>query len=153
MHDLSSQCKSVGSPGHGQTGEGNFGEGLVRLSVNRVIYTLSILTFLDRYGTGTVPLHLSASVNVSLIPYRSVPIRNPVFCGARSGTNCSGIVRSAQFVMCAGGSVPFRSPQFVMWTGGSVPFRNRYGRTRFRTDPNCTGMVCTCTVPLQMWTG
>ena len=37
MHDLPSQCKSEGSPGHGQTGEGNFGEGLVRLSVNRVI--------------------------------------------------------------------------------------------------------------------
>ena len=36
MHDLPSQCKSEGSPGHGQTGEGNFGEGLVRLSVNRV---------------------------------------------------------------------------------------------------------------------
>ena len=36
MHDLPSQCKSEGSPGHGQTGEVNFGEGLVRLSVNRV---------------------------------------------------------------------------------------------------------------------
>ena len=36
MHDLPSQCKSKGSPGHGQTGEDNFGEGLVRLSVNRV---------------------------------------------------------------------------------------------------------------------
>ena len=36
MHDLPSQCKSEGSPGHGQTGEDNFGEGLVRLSVNRV---------------------------------------------------------------------------------------------------------------------
>ena len=36
MHDLPSQCKSGGSPGHGQTGESNFGEGLVRLSVNRV---------------------------------------------------------------------------------------------------------------------
>ena len=36
MHDLPSQCKSEGWPGHGQTGEGNFGEGLVRLSVNRV---------------------------------------------------------------------------------------------------------------------
>ena len=35
MHDLPSQCKSEGSPGHGQT-KGNFGEGLVRLSVNRV---------------------------------------------------------------------------------------------------------------------
>ena len=38
MHDLPSQCKSGGSPGHGQTGEGNFGEGLVRLSVNRVLF-------------------------------------------------------------------------------------------------------------------
>ena len=84
---------------------------------------LSILMFLDRCGTGTVPLHLSTYVNVSLIPYRSVPIRDPVFCGARSGKNCSGIVWPAQF---------------VMWTGGSVPFRDRYGRTRFRTDPNCT---------------
>ena len=37
MHDLPSQCKLEGSPGHGQTGEGNFGEGLVRLSVNRVL--------------------------------------------------------------------------------------------------------------------
>ena len=36
MHDLPSQCKSEGSPDHGQTGEDNFGEGLVRLSVNRV---------------------------------------------------------------------------------------------------------------------
>ena len=39
MHDLPSQCKSEGSPGHGQTGEDNFGEGLVRLSVNRVYGT------------------------------------------------------------------------------------------------------------------
>ena len=39
MYDLPSQCKSEGSPGHVQTGEGNFGEGLVRLSVNRVIIT------------------------------------------------------------------------------------------------------------------
>ena len=39
MHDLPSQCKSEGWPGHGQTGEGNFGEGLVRLSVNRVMLT------------------------------------------------------------------------------------------------------------------
>ena len=39
MHDFTSQCKSEGSPGHGQTGEDNFGEGLVRLSVNRVIDT------------------------------------------------------------------------------------------------------------------
>ena len=38
IHDLPSQCKSEGSPGHGQTGEGNFGEGLVRLSVKRVLY-------------------------------------------------------------------------------------------------------------------
>ena len=39
MHDLPSQCKSEGSPSHGQTGEDNFGEGLVRLSVNRVLVT------------------------------------------------------------------------------------------------------------------
>ena len=38
MHDFPSQCKSGGSPGHGQTGEGYFGEGLVRLSVNRVLF-------------------------------------------------------------------------------------------------------------------
>ena len=37
MHDLLSQFKSEGSPGLGQTGEDNFGEGLVRLSVNRVL--------------------------------------------------------------------------------------------------------------------
>ena len=37
MHDLKNQYKSEGSPGHGQTGADNFGEGLVRLSVNRVI--------------------------------------------------------------------------------------------------------------------
>ena len=37
MKDLPSQCKSEGSPGHGQTCEDNFGEGLVRLSVNRVV--------------------------------------------------------------------------------------------------------------------
>ena len=36
MQDLLSQCKSKGSPGHDQTDEGYFGEGLVRLSVNRV---------------------------------------------------------------------------------------------------------------------
>ena len=36
MQDFPSQCRSEGSPGHGQTGEGNFGKGLVRLSVNRV---------------------------------------------------------------------------------------------------------------------
>ena len=36
MQDLPSQCKSEGSPGHDQPGEDNFGEGLVRLSVNRV---------------------------------------------------------------------------------------------------------------------
>ena len=34
-----------------------------------------------------------------------------------------------------------------MWTGGAVPFRNIYGRTRSRTDPNCTGTVCTGTAP------
>ena len=39
MYDFPSQCKSKGSPGHGQTGEGNSGEGLVRLSVNRVLLT------------------------------------------------------------------------------------------------------------------
>ena len=39
---------------------------------------MSILAFLDRYGTGTVPIHLSTSVNASLIPYRSDPIRDPV---------------------------------------------------------------------------
>ena len=71
------------------------------------------------FWIGTVLLHLSTSaINVSLIPYRSVPIRDSVFCGARSVTNCSGIVWSGQF---------------VMWTGGSIPFRNRYGHTRFRT--------------------
>ena len=43
MHDLPSQCKSEGSPGHGQTGEGNFGEGLVRLSVNKLKYTFNPL--------------------------------------------------------------------------------------------------------------
>ena len=37
MHGSPSQCKSEGSPGQGQTGKDNFGEGLVRLSVNRVI--------------------------------------------------------------------------------------------------------------------
>ena len=37
MDNLPSQCKSEGSPGHGKTGEGNFGECLVRLSVNRVL--------------------------------------------------------------------------------------------------------------------
>ena len=99
---------------------------------------LSILAFLDRYGTGTVLIHLSTSVNASLIPYRSDPIRDPVFCGARSGTNCSGTDWSAQF---------------VMWTGGSVPSRNRYGHKQLRTDPNCTGTVCTGTVPIQIWTG
>ena len=36
MHDLPSQCKSEGSLGQGQTSEVNFGEGLVRRSVNRV---------------------------------------------------------------------------------------------------------------------
>ena len=102
------------------------------------ISTLSILAFLDRCGTGTVPRHLSTLVNASLIPYRSVPIRDPVVCRARSGTNCSGTVWSAQV---------------VIWTGGSVPFRNRYGHTRVRTDPNCIGTVCTDTVQLQMWTG
>ena len=75
---------------------------------------MSILVFLDRYGTGVV--HLSTSVNVSLIPYRSVLIRDPAFWGAHSGTNCSGTIWSAQF---------------VVWTGGSVLFRNRYGRTWF----------------------
>ena len=102
------------------------------MTVARTI-ALSILAFLDRYGTGTVPLHLFTSVNVTLIPYRSVPIRDHVFCGARSGTNCSGTV-----------PVQYR---------GSVPFRYRYGRTRFCTDPNCTGTFCAGTVPLQMWTG
>ena len=103
------------------------------------IYTLSILAFLDRYGTGTVPLHLSTSVNVSLIPYRSVPTRDPVFCGARSGTNFSGTVWSAQFVMLTGGTVPFRY-RHGLDTCGSVPiqtvpeqfvpvrFSSRYGQ-------------------------
>ena len=40
-----------------------------------------------------------------------------------------------------------------MWTGGSVPSRNRYGHKQLRTDPNCTGTVCTSTVPIQIWTG
>ena len=35
--DLPSQCNSESSPGHGQTGEDDFGEGLVRPSVNRVL--------------------------------------------------------------------------------------------------------------------
>ena len=43
MNDLSNQCKSEGSHGHGQTGEDNFGEGLVRLSVNRVFVHSSTL--------------------------------------------------------------------------------------------------------------
>ena len=97
--------------------------------------TLTILALLDRYGTGAVPLHLPISVNALHILYRSVPIRDPVFCRDRSGTNCSGTDWSALF---------------VMWTGGMVPFRNRYGRTRVRTDPDCIGTVCTDTVPLQM---
>ena len=43
------------------------------------IFTLSILAFLDRYRTvGSVPY---TSVNESLIPYRSVSFRYPVFCG------------------------------------------------------------------------
>ena len=45
-------------------------------SDNYKIYTLSILAFLDRYGTGTVLIHLSTSVNASLIPHDSVPIRS-----------------------------------------------------------------------------
>ena len=48
MHDLPSQCKSEGSPGHGQTGEGNFGEGLVRLSVNRVVMQLKIFLLCEQ---------------------------------------------------------------------------------------------------------
>ena len=32
-----------------------------------ILFTLSILVVLDRYGIGTVPLHLSTLVNVSLI--------------------------------------------------------------------------------------
>ena len=36
MQDLPSHFKLEGSPGHGQTGEDNFCEGLVRLSVNGV---------------------------------------------------------------------------------------------------------------------
>ena len=87
-----------------------------------------------RYRNGTAP-----PVHICKCIAHSVPIRSdPVFCGARSGTNCSGTVWSAQF---------------VMWTGGSVPFRNKYRRTRFPTDPNCTGTVCTGALPLQMWTG
>ena len=109
------------------------------LSSRRSVYNYPVHTsVLDRYGTGTVPLHLSISVNASLILYRSVPIRDPVFCRAPSGTNCSGTDWSAQF---------------LMWTGGMVPFRNRYGRMWVRTNPNCIGTVCTDTVPLQMWTG
>ena len=97
-----------------------------------VSITLSILAFLDRYGIGTVPFHLSTSFNESLILYRSVMIRDPIYCGSRSGTKYSATVWSAQF---------------VMWTCRSVPFRNRNGRTRLRTDPNCTGTVCTGTAP------
>ena len=44
MHDLLSQCKLKGSPGHGQTGEG-----LVRLSVNRVFVHTEALLKLDEY--------------------------------------------------------------------------------------------------------
>ena len=85
------------------------GEGFFQTIQFDPCITLSILAFSDGYGTGTVPLHLSTSVNESLITYRSVPTRDPVFCGSRPGTNCSGNVWSAHF---------------VMWTGGSVPFRN-----------------------------
>ena len=100
-------------------------------------YALSILAFLDRYATGTVPLHLSTSVNVSLIPYRSDP--RPSIFGARSGTNFSGTVWSAQFVMLTGGTVPFRY-RHGLDTCGSVPiqtvpeqfvpvrFSSRYGQ-------------------------
>ena len=42
MHDLPSQRKSEGSADQGQTGEDNFGEGVVRLSVNRVLDPLRI---------------------------------------------------------------------------------------------------------------
>ena len=56
MHDLPSQCKSEGSPGHGQTGEDNFGEGLVRLSINRVSesLTLFLLRLISVPGHGSL---------------------------------------------------------------------------------------------------
>ena len=94
-------------------------------------FSLSILAILDRYCTGTVPLHLS-TICIAHSVYHSVPIRDPAFCEDRFGTNCSSTVWTTHF---------------VMWTGGSVPFRNAYARKGFRTDPNCTGSVCTAMAP------
>ena len=86
-----------------------------------------------RYRNGAAPpVHISKWIAPS-IPFQSESQN----CVSRSGTKYSGT---------------FWVAQFIMWTGGSVPFQNRYGRIRFRTDPNCTGTVCTGT-ELQMWTG
>ena len=57
MHGLPSQCKSEGSPGHGQTGEGNFGEGLARLSVNRVIDVGPLSIMIDIHITCLIHLN------------------------------------------------------------------------------------------------
>ena len=77
MHDLPSQGKSEGSLGHGQTGEDNFGEGLVRLSVNRVIVSQPVsvalrFPFVLKMTAGTSQVYTKLSeVKKVLISYKA----------------------------------------------------------------------------------
>ena len=99
-----------------------------------MIIPLSILAFLDRYGIGTVPLHLSTSVNESLISYRSVPILDQYFVGLVPEQTVQ-----AQFgplsLLCR--QVDRHQPVQV-WTH-AVPYRSkmdRYNLYRYGTAPD-----------------
>ena len=105
-----------------------------------LIFTLSIPTVLDRYGTGTVPFHLSTSVNVSLIPYCSVPFRNPVFLWGSFWNKLFryGLVRSVCNVDRWIGTVPLQ-----VWTH-AVPYRsNLYRNSLYRcgTTPDMDRVI------------
>ena len=90
-----------------------------------VIITLSILAFLDRNGIGTVQLHLSTFVNVSLIPFRSDPRPSILRGSFRNKLYWYSLVRSVCDADRWSGTVPEQ-----VWTH-AVAYRSKLYRNSF----------------------
>ena len=111
-------------------------------------YTLSILAFLDWYGTATVLIHLSTSVNASLIPYRSDPRPSILWGSFWNKLFRYSLVRSVCNVDRWIGTVPEQ-----VWTQ-TVTYRSKLYRNslyRYGIDPDMDRVInmITCILSLR----
>ena len=101
-------------------------------------YTPVHISVLDRYSTAP-PVHICNKCIAHSVPFRSDP-RLSILWGSFRDQQLLfwySLVRSVCYVDRWIDTVPEQ-----VWTH-AVPYR----------DPNCSGTVCTGTVPLQIWTG